>query len=99
MIVSSRSIANNHMFLEQYRKTLKPGDLTLLGLLTEGGQGLATADNGRFVGVRNKTKEASDKAKPDLKNFMIAALNKNIVGLISIPFRDAKKLLAEYELN
>ncbi|GAB1365727.1 hypothetical protein MASR1M36_05980 [Candidatus Cloacimonadaceae bacterium] len=95
MIVSSRSIANNHMFLEQYRKTLKPGDLTLLGLLTEGGQGLATADNGRFVGVREKTKEAFRIKQTRPQKLYDAAMNKNIVELNINSLQDAKELLAD----
>jgi len=41
-----------------YLETLKPGDITLLGLAAEGGQGLATADNGRFLAVLEGTPEA-----------------------------------------
>ncbi len=45
--------------LNTYRNSLKEGDITLLGLITEGGQGLATANNGKFVGVLEGTKNAS----------------------------------------
>ena len=44
--------------LNIYRNSLKEGDITLLGLITEGGQGLATANNGKFVGVLEGTKNA-----------------------------------------
>lgn len=54
-IRTSRDITSNATELSEYRSSLKPGDVALLGTLTEGGQGLATANNGRFVGVRNGT--------------------------------------------
>ena len=44
--------------MEKYRNSLKSGDITLLGLITDGGQGLATANNGKFVGVIEGSKEA-----------------------------------------
>jgi hypothetical protein len=43
-----------------YRKSLKPGDLTLLGCLTEGGVGLQTGDNGKYIAVRKSTKWAKN---------------------------------------
>ena len=58
-ISTSKRITENQEQLEDYRKSLKPGDVTLLGLITEGGQGLATADNGRFVGVLEGTNVAN----------------------------------------
>lgn len=61
-VCTSKKIADNAGKLKKYRDNLKDGDVTLLGLVTEGGQGLATANNGRFVGVREGTKSA-DKAR------------------------------------
>ena len=49
--------------LEDYRKSLKPGDITLLGLITEGGQGLATGNNGKYIGVLEGTKWAEKVRK------------------------------------
>jgi hypothetical protein len=57
-IKSSKDIQKNKKEIEKYLKTLKPGDVTILGLITEGGQGLATADNGRFLAVLEGTEEA-----------------------------------------
>jgi hypothetical protein len=57
-IKSSKDIQKNRKEIKKYLKTLKPGDVTLLGLITEGGQGLATADNGRFLAVLESTEEA-----------------------------------------
>ena len=44
-ISTSKNIQKYHNELERYRKSLNIGDVTLLGLITEGGQGLATANN------------------------------------------------------
>lgn len=68
-IDTSRKIQNNHEELEIYRKQLKPGDLTLLGLITEGGQGLATGDNSSFVGVIKNSKEGLRNEKVRIDRF------------------------------
>ncbi|MDY2779875.1 MAG: N-6 DNA methylase [Alloprevotella sp.] len=57
-IETSKKIAKYHKELETYRASLKPGDVALLGCLTEGGQGLATANNGKYIAVRRSTKWA-----------------------------------------
>ncbi|GIW62626.1 MAG: hypothetical protein KatS3mg090_0452 [Patescibacteria group bacterium] len=57
-ISTSKNIKKHENQLKKYRETLKEGDITLLGLITEGGQGLATGDNGKYVGVLEKTKYA-----------------------------------------
>ncbi|MGN0805354.1 MAG: Eco57I restriction-modification methylase domain-containing protein [Candidatus Coproplasma sp.] len=59
-IKTSKDIEKNAERLEAYRKTLRPGDITLLGCLTEGGQGLATANNGKYIAVRKSTKWAKN---------------------------------------
>jgi hypothetical protein len=59
LIATSREIEKNKIKLDKYRNNLKVGDITLVGLVTEGGQGLATANNGKFVGVKYGTKEAN----------------------------------------
>lgn len=61
-INTSTNIKNNALELNEYRQSLKPGDIVLLGTLTEGGQGLATANNGKYVAVLEGTKEA-DKVR------------------------------------
>ncbi len=63
-ISTSKNIEKYKRELEQYRQSLKPGDITLLGLITEGGQGLATANNGKFIGVLEGTKWA-DKVRQE----------------------------------
>lgn len=57
-IQNSKKISKNKHNLEVYRASLKPGDITLLGLITDGGQGLATANNGKYIGVIEGSKEA-----------------------------------------
>ncbi|SLJ99899.1 Eco57I restriction-modification methylase [Salegentibacter salarius] len=57
-ISTSRNISKNRKLIDNYHKTLKPGNVTLMGLITDGGQGLATGNNGFFVGVLKGTKEA-----------------------------------------
>lgn len=63
LIKDSKSITKNATKLDEYRQNLKFGDLTLLGLITDGGQGLATANNGKFIGVLEGTKEAKSVAE------------------------------------
>jgi hypothetical protein len=55
-ISTSKNIEKYTEELTLYRQSLKPGDITLLGLITDGGQGLATANNGKYVGVLEGTK-------------------------------------------
>jgi len=59
-IETSKKIVQNSTELELYRDNLNPGDVALLGCLTEGGQGLATANNGKFIAVRKSTKWAKN---------------------------------------
>ena len=58
-IDTSKKISDNQALLEEYRASLKPGDIALLGCLTEGGQGLATANNGKYVAIRRSSKWAA----------------------------------------
>ena len=59
-IKTSRDIEKNKAELEKYRASLKPGDVALLGCLTEGGQGLATANNGKYIAIRKSSKWADN---------------------------------------
>ena len=58
-IETSKKISKNESELNRYRSSLMPGDVTLIGLVTDGGQGMATGDNGKFVGVKVGTKQAA----------------------------------------
>lgn len=71
-ISTSKNIEKNKKELEKYRTSLKPGDITLLGLITEGGQGLATANNGKYIGVLEGTKWAENIKKQRPEKLLLA---------------------------
>ncbi len=77
-IKTSRDIEKNKEELEAYRKSLKPGDVALLGCLTEGGQGLATANNGKYIAVRKSTKWAKNILESRSKKLVEAIQKKKI---------------------
>ncbi|MCI6315973.1 MAG: Eco57I restriction-modification methylase domain-containing protein [Spirochaetia bacterium] len=77
-IKTSRDIENNKAVLEKYRQSLKPGDIALLGCLTEGGQGLATANNGKYIAVRKSSKWASNIYSSRPKKLAEAMVKKNV---------------------
>ncbi len=72
-ISTSKNIEKYKIELEEYRKSLKPGDITLLGLITEGGQGLATGNNGKYIGVLEGTKWAENVRKQRPEKLLLAA--------------------------
>jgi hypothetical protein len=76
-ISTSKNILRYKKDLEQYRNSLKPGDITLLGLITEGGQGLATANNGKYIGVLEGTKWAEKVKKERPEKLAEFIKNKN----------------------
>lgn len=59
-IETSKKISENAAELKKYRDSLKPGDIALLGCLTEGGQGLATGNNGKYIAIRKNSKWATN---------------------------------------
>jgi hypothetical protein len=61
-IETSRNIEQNRKEIKNYTDKLKPGDITMIGLLTDGGQGLATGNNGQFVGYKKGT-HLADRCK------------------------------------
>lgn len=71
-IFNSKKIEKNKKELEKYRASLQPGDITLLGLITEGGQGLATANNGKYIGVKEGTKWAKNVKKQRPEKLLLA---------------------------
>lgn len=72
-ISTSKNIDKFKKELDEYRQNLKSGDLTLLGLITEGGQGLATANNGKYVGVLEGTKWADNVRKQRPEKLLLAS--------------------------
>lgn len=77
-ISTSRKIEQNKKELNEYRSNLKPGDITLLGCLTEGGVGLQTGNNGNYIAVRKSTKWADNIMKTRPKKLKDAINKYNI---------------------
>jgi len=80
-ISTSKNITKHAKDLEAYRKALKEGGITLLGLITDGGQGIATANNGKFISVIKGHKLATRivETRPDkLWNFIEFARKKGL---------------------
>jgi len=59
-IETSEKFASSRADVLAYARDLKPGDITLVGLVAEGGQGLATANNARFLGYLEGASQAAD---------------------------------------
>jgi hypothetical protein len=59
-IDDSRSFKQNIRIIRSYHASLKPGDITLIGLIAEGAQGMRTGDNARFIGYLAGTRQAKD---------------------------------------
>lgn len=57
-IETSEKFAQNRATITTYQRTLRPGAITLVGLIAEGGQGLATGNNGRFLGYLKGSPQA-----------------------------------------
>lgn len=60
LIKTSKNVTRSMVSLEKYRETLRPSDVTLIGLISDGGVGLQTGNNGFFIGVRTGSKEADN---------------------------------------
>lgn len=73
-IETSRQIENNRGAIRTHVKSIKPNTITLIGLLTDGGQGLATGNNGRFVGYRSSSRFA-DRCRETRVQKLWKALN------------------------
>lgn len=100
-ISTSSNISKNIDALQEYRESLKPGDLTLLGCLTEGGVGLQTGNNGKYIAVRKNTKWADNIIKSRPKKLKEAIEKNNISELSDIKKDTTRYLnsLTEYEIG
>ncbi len=58
-IETSDKFSQNRETIATYHANLMPGDVTLFGLIADGGQGLATANNARFLGYLQGTPQAA----------------------------------------
>ena len=92
-IVNSKKISENFNTLEKYRNEIQPGDIALLGALTDGGVGLQTGNNGRFVGVRENTKQAKNIVNSRPKK-LFEAIQKNNIPLSIDSKEDSKYYLS-----
>lgn len=57
-IETSREYERNRNVIQISLKTLKPDSIKIIGLMADGGQGMATGNNGRFVGYRSSSRFA-----------------------------------------
>ncbi len=83
-ISTSKNIEKCKISLNEYRNKLKEKDLVLLGCITEGGQGLATANNGKFIAIRKSSKWAKSVIESRPKKLQEAIKNKKIKELQNI---------------
>jgi hypothetical protein len=56
---TSKDFEENLPAIREYQAGLEPGDITLVGLVAEGGQGMRTANNARFLGYLEGTPQAN----------------------------------------
>jgi hypothetical protein len=75
-IEDSSLIEKHRSKIERYRKNLKPNEFSLIGLLVDGGVGLGTANNGKFVGVRASS-ELANRIKQTRPIKLFQALSEN----------------------
>ena len=59
-IEDSRAFEANVAAIEEHQRSLRPGDVTLVGLIAEGGQGMRTANNARFLAYLAGTPQADE---------------------------------------
>lgn len=97
-ISTSKNITKYAEDLERYRNNLKPGDITLLGCLTEGGQGLATANNGKYIAVRKSTKWAKKIIESRPKKLKEAVIKNKIKDIDSENTANYLNSLSEFEI-
>jgi hypothetical protein len=59
-IETSEKFTDNAEAIHAYQDSLRPGDVTLVGLVAQGGQGMRTANNARFLGYLAGTPQARE---------------------------------------
>lgn len=96
-ISTSKKIEQNKKELNEYRSNLKPGDITLLGCLTDGGVGLQTGNNGNYIAVRKSTKWAENILKTRPKKLKNAISKYNIPTTDLNGFSNPEQLLNELD--
>lgn len=93
-IESSSKFDDNRESIYHYHQTLKPGDMTLVGLIADGGQGMRTANNGRFLGYL----EDSDQAKQILaRQKELSTFWKSKLGIREVFVNELTKVDGDFE--
>jgi hypothetical protein len=59
-IASAKEFESNRELIERYQRGLKAGEITLVGLIAEGAQGMRTGNNARFLGYLEGTPQATE---------------------------------------
>lgn len=59
-IADSRRFKDNLQSIRSYHASLRPGDISLVGLIAEGAQGMRTGNNAEFIGFLDGTPQAND---------------------------------------
>jgi hypothetical protein len=75
-IYTSKEIKKNRSLIKNYTDELKQGDLTIVGLTTDGGQGLVTGNVGRYVGYKEGTRLAENCKEKRVKKLYNLILDK-----------------------
>ncbi len=57
-IENSREYERNRALIQKVNQSLSSNSLTIIGLLADGGQGMATGNNGRFIGYQSTSRFA-----------------------------------------
>lgn len=112
-ICTSGKIKQNDKLIKKYiEKNIKEKEITLLGLITDGGVGLQTANNGKFIGVKEGTESAKRIKETRVEKFYENIIKKkknkaifekeypNYCGIVSK--NDVKyflERLSEYEIR
>ena len=73
-IETSRQIENNRVEITKFNSKLGANQWSIIGLITDGGVGLQTGDNGRFVGFRS-TSRFADRCKETRVQKLWKAMN------------------------
>jgi hypothetical protein len=81
-IHNSNSYNKNREEIEQHLLKLKPGDNTLIGLVCEGGQGISTNCNQKFIACLEGTREAEGALEERRRLQALWSNNIEIVGPI-----------------
>ena len=71
-IDTSREYERNRPALKKVIKTLSPNDIAIIGLLADGGQGMATGNNGSFVGYHSNSRFAAKCEEDRMKKLWVA---------------------------